>query len=152
MLCHVTICQHAVQFSVLMSALLNTPAVYRLTELKRKKILAWDKIYMKESDSYQNISTKLTVSIWIVLKPCPPKYSSFKTTHHSPSLPDHAPDSQDISLLPRPTHPEAQEWNEHTHRRSTPHISELGSLLKRWEKNRYVDFKNASFSWTCTVT
>lgn len=32
-----TICQHAVQFSVLMSALLNTPAVYRLTEFKRKK-------------------------------------------------------------------------------------------------------------------
>lgn len=74
MLCLVTICQHVVQFSVLMAALHNTPAVYRLTGLKRKKNpLVCAEVYIKESDSYQNISTKLTVSIWIVLKPCPPK-------------------------------------------------------------------------------
>lgn len=59
-----TICQRAVQFSVLMSALLNTPAVYRLTEFKRKKkLLGCAKVYIKDSDSYQNMSTKLTVSI-----------------------------------------------------------------------------------------
>lgn len=131
MLCLVTICQHVVQFSVLMSAQLNTPAAYRLTGLKRKKNpLVCAEVYIKESDSYQSISTKLTVSLWIVLKPCPPKYSSFKRTHHSPSLPDHAPDSQDISLLHCSTHPDAQEWTEHTQRSSTPHISELGSSLK----------------------
>lgn len=60
-----TICQRAVQFSVLMSALLNTPAVYHLTEFKRKKkkLLGCAKVYIKDSDSYQNMSTKLTVSI-----------------------------------------------------------------------------------------
>lgn len=69
----VTIRQHAVPFSLLMSALLNTPAVYRLTELKSgKKKTPWQKkVNINVSDSYQRIATGLTASIWIVLKPCP---------------------------------------------------------------------------------
>lgn len=125
----VTICQHAVPFSLLMSALLNTPAVYCLTELKKgeKTPCLNGKVNINVPDSYQKISTGLTASIWIVLKPCPHKFSCNSPLSIAPGPCSRQPRYQSALL----SH---SSWcsrvDEHTQKSSTPHISEFGSSLK----------------------